>query len=64
MGLVLAGPTSRDELLHDGEVPVVMLKHDRLKVGEVAIRWIGDEDGFVHVTSTSPTACSIAKGPA
>lgn len=47
-------------MLHDGEVPVVMFKHDRLKVGDVRILWIGDEaSGFVHVVGTSKTACAI-----
>lgn len=41
-------------MLHQAEITVVMHRHDRLKVGEVAIRWLGDpEHGFLHISGRS-----------
>ena len=51
------GGVEVEQVLYDGGPTIVMHKHDRLKVGEVRILWIGDDQGFVLVEADSPSSC-------
>ena len=66
LGLALDGPSGRDRILHEEPgLTIVISPQDAVRVGDVVIRWYGDDRGgfmSARMLGSDSSACSIDGG--